>query len=116
MSSPDIQAFIERWHDSGAAERANYQLFLTELCQLLDVPGPEPATPDDHENAYVFEKSVVFHHGDGTSTTKLASFQHRNVNSHSIRHCQFGYFEAEKARFGDTLNRKRSVLQITPHI
>ena len=38
-----IEAFIERWRDTGGKERANYQLFLTELCQLLDLPGPEPA-------------------------------------------------------------------------
>jgi hypothetical protein len=31
-----IPSFIARWSDSGAAERANYQLFLSELCDLLD--------------------------------------------------------------------------------
>ena len=38
-------AFIDRWAASGAAERANYQLFLSELCDLLDVPRPNPAMP-----------------------------------------------------------------------
>ena len=36
-SSPEqqaVQAFIDRWQDSDGKERANYQLFLTELCQL----------------------------------------------------------------------------------
>jgi len=32
--------FIRRWGNSGAAERANYQLFLSELCDLLGVPRP----------------------------------------------------------------------------
>jgi hypothetical protein len=64
-----IQHFIDRWKNSGAAERANYQLFLTELCDLLGVPGPEPTTPDDSENAYVFERSVTFHHADGSTST-----------------------------------------------
>jgi len=27
-----IISFIERWASSGVAERANYQIFLTELC------------------------------------------------------------------------------------
>jgi hypothetical protein len=26
-----VQHFIDRWKNSGAAERANYQLFLSEL-------------------------------------------------------------------------------------
>jgi hypothetical protein len=30
-----VTAFIERWARSGAAERANYQIFLVELCHLL---------------------------------------------------------------------------------
>jgi len=41
-----VQPFITRWKASGAAERANYQLFLSELCDVLDVPRPNPATPD----------------------------------------------------------------------
>ncbi|MBA4388672.1 MAG: SAM-dependent methyltransferase [Verrucomicrobia bacterium] len=63
-----IQAFIDRWNKSGAAERANYQLFLSELCDLLEVPRPDPATPDTTLNTYVFERSVVFHYGDGTTS------------------------------------------------
>ncbi len=73
---PDAAAFITRWQDSGAAERANYQLFLTELCDLLGVPGPDPTKRDDAENAYVFERSVTFHHPDGTTSTgRIALYQ-----------------------------------------
>jgi hypothetical protein len=48
-----------------AAERANYQLFLSELPagDVLDAPRPEPMTPDEASNAYVFEKSVPLIHG-----------------------------------------------------
>jgi hypothetical protein len=38
-------AFIRRWEASGAAERANYALFLSELCDLLSGPRPEPTWP-----------------------------------------------------------------------
>ena len=38
MDDVQIQAFISRWAKSGGAERANYQLFLSELCDALDVP------------------------------------------------------------------------------
>lgn len=68
-SRPDITNFIERWASSGAAERANYQIFLTELCDVLEVSRPEPTKAEEDENAYVFEKAVTFHHGDGTSST-----------------------------------------------
>jgi hypothetical protein len=59
----DIHSFIARWQASAAAERANYQLFLAELCDVLDVPRPDPTTPDEPRNAYVFEKSVPLPHG-----------------------------------------------------
>ncbi|MCE9604424.1 MAG: class I SAM-dependent DNA methyltransferase [Planctomycetia bacterium] len=60
------ESFISRWNRSGAAERANYGIFLTELCTLLDVPQPDPAQDDDAENAYVFERNVTFSEADGS--------------------------------------------------
>ncbi len=69
MTVPATEAFIERWQKSGAAERANYQLFLSELCDLLGVSRPNPSGPHDAENAYVFERSVIFHHPDGSTST-----------------------------------------------
>jgi hypothetical protein len=69
VEDPNVQHFIDRWKNSGAAERANYQLFLSELCDVLGVPRPDPTTPDDAENAYVFERSVTFHHPDGSTST-----------------------------------------------
>jgi len=38
-----IEDFITRWRNSGGAERANYALFLSELCDLLGVPRPDAA-------------------------------------------------------------------------
>ena len=64
-----LERFIAQWEASGAAERANYQLFLTQLCDLLDVPEPEPTKPLDADNAYVFERSVTFTESDGSHTT-----------------------------------------------
>lgn len=72
--------FIRRWKESGAAERANYALFLTQLCDLIGVPQPDPTTADPERNAYVFERDVTFDEGDGTTSTgridlyKRASF------------------------------------------
>ena len=64
-----VAAFLDRWGSSGGAERANYQGFLNELCDLLGVPRPDPARPDDTENTYVFERAVTFQHGDGSTST-----------------------------------------------
>ncbi len=63
-----IEAFATRWKASGAAERANCQLFLAELCDILHTPRPEPTTPHDEANGYVFERSVTFNNGDGTTS------------------------------------------------
>ena len=70
MDSDHIQAFITRWAKSGGAERANYQLFLSELCDVLEVPRPNPTVEDDSQNAYVFERNVRFDNLDGTHSTK----------------------------------------------
>jgi hypothetical protein len=63
-----LAEFIGRWKQSEAAERANYQLFLTELCALLGVPKPEPTRADVSKNAYVFERDVTFQNMDGTTS------------------------------------------------
>jgi len=72
-----ITAFIERWENSGAAERANYALFLTELCILLDLPSPEPTAPDNAHNTYVFERAVTRKNPDGTTSTGFIDFYRR---------------------------------------
>lgn len=68
QATDQIEAFITRWHEVGGRERANYQLFMTELAALLEVPTPEPATDDERDNAYVFERRVAFRHGDGSQS------------------------------------------------
>lgn len=54
-----LQVFLTKWETSGAAERANAQLFLAELCDVLGVDRPAPKTPDERANAYVFEKVLA---------------------------------------------------------
>ena len=51
--------------NSAAAERANYQLFLSELCDYLDVPRPAPSVADNRQNNYVFERPVTFGYASG---------------------------------------------------
>ncbi|MCA3739018.1 MAG: class I SAM-dependent DNA methyltransferase [Phenylobacterium sp.] len=64
-----VEAFIERWSASEGAERANYALFLSELCDLLEVERPHPARADSTLNDYVFERAVRFNDPVTGSTT-----------------------------------------------
>jgi hypothetical protein len=66
-----FENFIIRWKASGASERANYQLFLTELCELLGVEKPKPASANVKEAAYTFERPVLFDDGEGKTTTNF---------------------------------------------
>ena len=64
MSTDPATAFIARWSSASPSERANSQLFLSELCDLLGVPHPSPA----RDQGYAFEFEVTQHHPDGTAT------------------------------------------------
>ena len=69
-----IDSFISRWAASGAAERANYQMFLAELCDLLGVPRPDPTSPDSEKNLYVFDRAITRIAPDGSSVTNYIDF------------------------------------------
>jgi hypothetical protein len=69
--------FIEQWQNSAAAERANYQLFLSELCDYLEIPRPDPTVADDRENHYVFERSVMFRHPTGLTSSRFIDLYKR---------------------------------------
>ena len=55
----DCEAFIARWTSrEGGAERANYQMYLSELCDVIGVDRPDPAGSGRERNDYVFERAV----------------------------------------------------------
>jgi hypothetical protein len=67
--SADLEAFITRWSGGdGGQERANYALFLSELCDVLEVSRPDQASHNAAANAYVFERAVTFREPDGSTT------------------------------------------------
>ncbi len=59
--------FIARWQHASGSELANAQSFVRELAELLDEAPPNPAREDTRDNDYVFERRVIFHHGDGST-------------------------------------------------
>ncbi len=68
MTYPD---FAARWQKSGGAERANYGLFLQDLCNLLGVPKPDPTTDQPAQDRYVLERAVTFNNGAKKSTGRI---------------------------------------------
>lgn len=93
VSTPaDINAFIARWAAAGGTERANYQLFLTELCAVLALPRPDPAGDDARDNGYVFERRVDIRQPDGTVTSGYIDLYRR------------GAFVCEAKQTGKTLD------------
>jgi hypothetical protein len=102
-SADKIDEFIARWQAAGGSERANYQLFVHELCLLLEVPTPDPAREDTRDNAYVFERRVTFRHGDGTESNGFIDCYRRGnfvLEAKRIR-------KADGAGFDDALMRAR---------
>src|SRR4051794_32751967 len=76
-ASPDD--FIARWQGrAGGQERANYALFLAELCDVIGVPRPDPASADSGDNDYVFERVVRRPHLDGTPGSGRIDLYKRN--------------------------------------
>jgi hypothetical protein len=47
-----VDDFVRRWQAATGSERANCQLFVTELCALLDIGQPDPAKAETRDNAY----------------------------------------------------------------
>lgn len=71
--------FLCRREMSGAAERTNYQLFLSNLCDQLAVSRLEPTRLDAHDNKYAFERSVTCHHDDGRTGTGRIDLYKRGI-------------------------------------
>ncbi|WP_183505980.1 class I SAM-dependent DNA methyltransferase [Methylobacterium brachythecii] len=78
--SDPVEAFIGRWQGrEGGQERANYALFLAELCDVLSVPRPDPAGATTEANDYVFERVVREPVGDGTYTNRRIDLYRRGA-------------------------------------
>lgn len=99
-----IDTFLARWRAAGGSERANYQLFIADLCALLEVDHPQPANEDTRDNAYVFERRVVFHHGDGSTSNGFIDCYKRGSFIGEAKKIRAG---AETRQFDDALLRAR---------
>ncbi len=76
----EVDVFIQRWTArEGGAERANYQMFLAELCDVIGVPRPDPAGAETHLNDYAFERAVKSGEIDLTASTKRIDLYKRGA-------------------------------------
>lgn len=62
-TASSLPALAARWASAKAAERANAQSYLIELCEALDVPRPQPAG-----SGYEFEFAMTITGRDGSET------------------------------------------------
>ncbi|MDU0311072.1 class I SAM-dependent DNA methyltransferase [Rhizobium sp. 10PS4] len=83
MSTKDtqvrVEAFIKRWQgQEGGQERANYGMFLVELCDLLGLSHPDTASASHESNDYVFERLLKDTARDGTVSYKRIDLYKRD--------------------------------------
>lgn len=73
-----VHRFIARWQGvPGGQERANYAMFLYELCEVLGVGPPDPSGDPDR-NDYVFERLVRELQRDGTVASRRIDLYKRD--------------------------------------
>lgn len=100
-----VEAFIAKWEGKDGSERANYQIFITELCELLAVPKPDPAHQDSAENAYTFERHVKMKQGDGSEADRYLDCYRRGAFVLEAKKVRAG---AHTKGFDDALLRART--------
>lgn len=74
-SDTEARAFVARWSASRAHERAVYQQFFMELCDLLGVERPDPAA--DKQQDYCFDRALRMIDPDGAEKTGYIDFYKR---------------------------------------
>ncbi len=75
----NIDEPIARASKASGSEIPSARTIARELCIALDLPPPNLAVDDNRANDYVFERSVLFQHGDGSSTTKFIDCYRRGA-------------------------------------
>jgi hypothetical protein len=99
------EAFIARWQGrEGGQERANYSMFLSELCHTLGLPIPDPAGATTEDNDYVFERMVKDFMPDGSAASRRTAGH--NGTSESVHSSLI--LITEKARGPRSASEKKS--------
>lgn len=73
-----VTEFVARWKDNTGSERANFQSFMRELCELLQLPLPDPGKAENDHNAYVFERFIAPQRADSTTEKRYIDLYRRD--------------------------------------
>ena len=72
-----VTEFVARWKGNAGSERANFQSFMRELCELLALPLPDPGKAENDHNAYVFERFIAPQRADSTTEKRYIDLYRR---------------------------------------
>lgn len=105
--------FIVRWtSNGGGAERANYAMFLSELCDLIGAKRPNQASGGNKLEDYVFEAPVKDREYTGNKANKRIDLYKRDS---FILEAKQSFTKAQKpeqeSMFGETLQSARGKRQ-----
>jgi hypothetical protein len=123
--APDVaqrlRALAERWSDVGAAERANYQLYLIELAEAIGVERPRPAPQGGRlaeGQAYQFEYAVQATTRDGTTTTNFIDLYKQGAFALEAKHGDEGASSLRllTGAFGQVSNYAKDLPERPPYI
>lgn len=73
-----VTEFVTRWKGNTGSERANFQSFMRELCELLELPLPDPGKAENDHNAYVFERFIAPQRADSTTEKRYIDLYRRD--------------------------------------
>ncbi len=99
-----LAKFLSDWKQSAAHERANFQPFIYELCDLIGVEKPDKAGPVNAHNKYVFERAVTARWPDGSSSSRFIDLYKRGCFVMEAKQGGHGRSEADIEQpnlFGD---------------
>jgi len=116
-----LRELTARWTDVAAAERANYQLYLTELCEAIGVERPRPAAVGGRTAegvAYQFEFPVQTTTRDGVVSTNFIDLYKAESFALEAKHAAEGSSTTillTKA-FGQVANYAKDLSERPPYI
>ncbi|CDG52411.1 conserved hypothetical protein [Halomonas sp. A3H3] len=73
-----VTEFVARWKGNAGSERANFQSFMRELCELLQLPLPDPGKAENAHNAYVYERFIAPQRADSTTEKRYIDLYRRD--------------------------------------
>jgi hypothetical protein len=120
-----MDTFVTRWQNAGGKERANYQMFFTELCTALGVEHPNP---QGGAIAYGFDHSMTIFTPSGKRTPGYIDFYKENhfvieakqgssqSGKGTAKRGTQGYLKAMEGAFNQAIAYARNVEQKPPFV